>query len=97
MKVTLKPELEELFEEGRTKKYPIPPEIYKKFMGRIAALVDETTITSFRRHPFQFKKYKNHYSMRVNEYRLEMTVNWLDEAETIGEFHIFELSKHYGD
>lgn len=45
-----------------------------------------------------FEKYKNHYSTRLSgKYRLEMNVKWLNEENTIGEFHLFSISNHYGD
>ena len=45
-----------------------------------------------------FKKYEKHYSMRLtHKYRLEMEVKWMNDQKTIGEFHLFKISNHYGD
>ncbi len=98
MEVFLSQKLTELYENGRTKSYPIQSKIYEKFIARIEALEAHPNVAALRRHPFHFKEYGEHFSMRLDEkYRLEMRVEWLDDERTVGKFYIFELSNHYGD
>jgi len=92
-------ELEKLYETGKSKKLKLRPEIIEKFFATIQKIDAAKDIYDLWNDPsLNFKKYEKHYSMRLSgKYRLETEVKWINEEKTVGEFHLFEISNHYGD
>jgi plasmid maintenance system killer protein len=92
-------ELEKLYETGKSKKWKLRPEIIEKFFATIQKIDAAKDIYDLWNDPsLNFEKYKKHYSMRLgSKYRLEIEVKWLNNEKTVGEFHLFEISNHYGD
>jgi plasmid maintenance system killer protein len=92
-------ELEKLYETGTSRKLKLRPEIINKFFATIQKIEAAHDIYDLWKDPsLNFKNYKDHYSMRLSgKYRLHASVVWLNEDKTIGEFHLFEISNHYGD
>ncbi len=93
-------ELKKLYEEGKSKKYPIPTDIAKKFVMCVQKVMAANDIYDFWRDPsLNFEKlngYENRYSMRLKlKYRLEMEIEWQNTECTIGICSIDEISNHY--
>jgi plasmid maintenance system killer protein len=92
-------ELEKLYESGKSKKLKLRQDIIEKFFATIQKIDAAKNIYDLWNDPsLNFEKYKKHYSMRLTgKYRLEMEIKWMNEERTIGEFHLFAISSHYGD
>lgn len=93
-------ELEKLYIKGKSKKYPLPSQIIRKFFEVVAILDAAKDIYDFRNQPsLKFEKLKNtkkSYSFRLNiKYRLEVEIDWENEEQTIGIIGIEEISTHY--
>ena len=82
----------------KSKKLKLQEKVIEKFFATIQKIEAAKDIYDLWNDPaLNFEKYKQHYSIRLSiKYRLEMEVKWLDDKNTIGEFHLFEISKHYG-
>lgn len=90
----------QLYQEGKSKKYPLPQEILSKFFMRIQQLEAAVDIHDLWKIPsLNFEKlrgFENRYSLRLDrKWRLELEVNWEDKEKTKGIVYIIELSKHY--
>lgn len=92
-------ELEKLYVTGKSKKLKLRQDVTDKFFATIQKIYASRDIYDLWRDPsLQFEKYKKHYSIRLTiKYRLEMRVKWMNAEKTIGEFHLFAISSHYGD
>jgi len=92
-------ELEKLYESGKSKKLKLRQDIIDKFFATVQKIDAAKNIYDLWNDPsLNFEKYKKHYSMRLTgKYRLEMEIKWMNEERTIGEFHLFAISSHYGD
>lgn len=92
-------ELENLYVTGKSRKLKLRPEIIEKYFATIQKIDAARDIYDLWKDPsLNFEKYKKHYSMRLTgKYRLEMTINWMNENNTIGEFHLFAITNHYRD
>lgn len=95
-------ELEKLYLTGFSKKLKLPELIVDKFFSTIQKIEAASTIYDlWSDKGLNFEKLKatkNRYSMRLSsKYRLEMTIEWKDEKETIGDFTLQTISNHYGD
>ena len=92
-------ELEKLYVTGKSKKLKLRLEIIDKFFATIQKIDAAKDIYDLWKDPsHSFKKYEKNYSIRLSgKYRLEMEVKWMNNEQTIGEFHLFEISNHYGD
>ena len=92
-------ELEKLYETGNSKKLKLRQDIIDKLFATIQKIDAAKDIYDLWNDPsLNFEKYKKHYSMRLTgKYRLEMELKWMNEEKTIGEFHLFAISNHYGD
>ncbi len=92
-------ELEKLYESGKSKKLKLLQDIIDKYFATIQKIDAAKDIYDLWNDPsLKFEKYKKHYSMRLTgKYRLEMEVKWMNKEKTIGEFHLFDISNHYGD
>ena len=95
-------DLEKLYTTGSSIKLKLPKLVAEKFFAMVQKINAAVSIHDFWKNPgFKFEKlkgHKNRYSMRLSgKYRLEMEINWLDKQETIGEFYLKTISKHYGD
>lgn len=92
-------ELEKLFVTGKSKKLKLPGNVIDKFFAtvqKIEAAEDIHDLLSDRGLRFEKLKSSEIYSMRLNsKYRLEMTVEWQNEASTIGIFILITISNHY--
>jgi plasmid maintenance system killer protein len=92
----------ELYEKGKSRKYPLEARLIKKFFMRIQQLEAAVTIydlmnTSSLRFE-RLKSTNDQFSIRLNqEYRLVFRMRFEDKAKTKGKVYIKELSKHYGD
>lgn len=92
-------ELEKLYESGKSRKLKLRRDIIDKFFATIQKIDAAKDIYDLWNDPsLNFEKYKKHYSVRLTgKYRLEMEIKWMNEQKTIGEFHLFAISSHYGD
>ena len=92
-------ELEKLYEAGKSKKLKLRQDVIDKYFAVIQKIDAAEDIHDLWNDPsLNFKKYEKHYSMRLtHKYRLEMEVKWMNDQKTIGEFHLFKISNHYGD
>ena len=96
-------QLENFYYSGKSKRYRIQRNIFKRFSMRVQQLeASASTHDLMINTGLRFKKLegtkKNIYSVRVNDtYRLEFQIQWEDEQHTKGTIIIMELSKHYGD
>ena len=92
--------LKELYRKGSSKKLKLPKQVIKKFHMRVDAIMNANSIHDLWANPsLYFKKLqgdKNMYSMRLDrQYRLEMEVKWINEAQSIGKFYLKKVSNHY--
>ncbi|MCJ7447167.1 MAG: type II toxin-antitoxin system RelE/ParE family toxin [Bacteroidales bacterium] len=92
-------ELENLYVTGKSRKLKLRPDIIEKYFATIQKIDAARDIYDLWKDPsLNFEKYKKHYSMRLTgKYRLEMTINWMNEKNTVGEFHLFAITNHYRD
>ena len=93
-------DLEELYRTGRSRKLKLPPQVVEKFFATIQKIEAAETIHDLLADKgLRFEKltgFENRYSMRLNQkYRLEMRIEWKNEAETIGAFIVLTISNHY--
>lgn len=90
----------QLYQEGKCKKYPLPPEVITKFFMRIQQLEAAIDIHDLWKTPSvnfeRLRGFENRYSLRLDrKWRLELEINWEDKEKTKGIVYIIELSKHY--
>lgn len=92
-------ELENLYVTGKSRKLKLRPDIIEKYFATIQKIDAARDIYDLWKDPsLNFEKYKKHYSMRLSgKYRLEMTIKWMNEKNTIGEFHLYAITNHYRD
>jgi toxin HigB-1 len=92
-------ELEKLYVTGKSRKLKLRNDIIDKYFATIQKIANAKDIYDLWNDPsLNFKKYKKHYSIRLTcKYRLEMNIYWLNEENTVGEFHLISISNHYGD
>lgn len=94
--------LQELYEKGTSRKYPLQQSLIKKFFMRIQQLEAAVTIYDLMKtSSLKFERLKsteNQFSIRLNqEFRLVFRISFEDKEKTKGQVFIKELSKHYGD
>lgn len=82
------------------KKHIFSNNIVKKLSIIIAKLEASVDIYDiWNNKSYNFKKmqgYDNRYSIRINDYyRLEMTIKWLNNEQTVGNIYLEEISNHY--
>lgn len=92
--------LVQLYQEGESKKYPLPQGVISKFFMRIQQLEAAIDIHDLWKTPaLNFEKlrgFENRYSLRLDrKWRLELEIDWNDVEKTKGTVSIIELSKHY--
>jgi len=92
-------ELEKLYVSGKSKKLKLSANVVNKYFAAIEYIDAAHNIYDLWNNPsLNFEKYKQHYSIRLTrKFRLEMEINWTNQDKTIGEFHLFAISNHYGD
>jgi plasmid maintenance system killer protein len=92
-------ELEKLYVTGSSRKLKLRPDIIEKYFATIQKISAANNIYDlWNDSSLNFENYKKHYSMRLSgKYRLEADVKWINEEKTIGDFHLFKISKHYED
>lgn len=93
-------ELEKLYVTGKSRKLKLSEQVIEKFFATIQKIeAAESVHDLLADKGLRFEKLKGHenrYSMRLNiQYRLEMSVTWKNEACTIGDFCLLEISNHY--
>lgn len=93
-------DLVELFQTGKSRKLKLPEQVVDKFFAtiqKIEAAVDIHDLLADKGLRFEkLKGYDDSYSMRLNQkYRLEMTVTWINDALTVGDFYLITISNHY--
>lgn len=91
----------ELYTRGRSRKYPLPANLVKKFIEVVAILEAAHDIYDLWREPsLRFEKlegHENRYSARLNQkWRLEMEIDWENKEKTVGLILISDISSHYG-
>lgn len=90
-------ELETLYTKGKSNK--LPPQVVEKFFATIQKIEAATDIHDLLAdNGLRFKKMQNSdsYAMRLNnKYRLEMQVEWDNDAQTVGHFILTNISVHY--
>ncbi len=93
--------LRELYESGKSRKYP--QEVVDKYVMRVyrLALVEDIHDLWVSASSLNFERlqgYKNRFSMRIDRgWRLEFEMQWQDKERTKGIVQITKISKHYGD
>jgi proteic killer suppression protein len=95
-------ELERLYESGKSKKLRLPDQVTEKFFSVIQKIEASVNIYDlWADKGLKFERLKGSeklYSMRLSgKYRLEMEVEWKDDKQTVGKFHLLTISNHYGD
>lgn len=95
-------QLETLYTTGQSKKLKLPEQVIEKFFATVQKIEASVTIHDlWADNGMRFKKLSgkgSRYAMRLNnKYRLEMEVEWEDEAQTIGKFFLQAISNHYDD
>jgi toxin HigB-1 len=95
-------ELEKLYTAGKSKKLRLPEPVTEKFLSAIQKI--EASVNMYdlwADKGLKFKRlqgFEKLYSVRLTgKYRLEMEVEWIDEKQTMGKFHLLKISNHYGD
>jgi plasmid maintenance system killer protein len=93
-------DLEKLYLTGKSAKLRLPSQVVDKFFATIQKIESAETIHDLMAdRGLRFEKLKGYeirYSMRLNQqYRLEMTIDWLNDALTVGEFYLLTISNHY--
>jgi len=90
-----------LYTTGQSKKLKLPQQVIEKFFATVQKIEAATTIHDlWADKGLHFKKLggQSSYAMRLNsKYRLEMEIEWQDEAQTIGKFFLQTISNHYDD
>ena len=91
----------ELYTTGASRKYRVPANVAVEFVAAVGELQSAVTIYDmWKEHPKRkFERLKGQaisYSMRLTvKYRLELSVNWTDADNTIGDFTVEDVSNHY--
>lgn len=91
----------ELYTTGASRKYRVPANVAVEFVAAVRELQSAVTIYDiWNEHPKRkFERLKGHtnrYSMRLTgKYRLELSANWTDANNTIGDFTVEDVSNHY--
>lgn len=92
-------ELEKLFHTGKSHKLKLPIEATRKLPMRYRAIEAAETIYDFWQAPaLHFKKLEgeNTFAMWLNDqWRLEMSIEFIDEERTIGKVCLERISNHY--
>lgn len=93
-------DLDDLYRTGRSRKLKLPAQVVDKFFATVQKIEAAETIRDLLAdkglHFEKLKSTPNRYSMRLNQkYRLEMTVEWKNEAQTVGTFILLTISNHY--
>lgn len=91
-----------IYTTGQSKKLKLPERVIEKFFATVQKIEAAATIHDLLGdNGLRFKKLSgkgDRYSMRLNnKYRLEMEIDWEDEAQTIGKFLLQTISNHYDD
>jgi plasmid maintenance system killer protein len=93
-------ELVNLYTCGKSRKLKLPDQVIDKFFATIQKIEAAININDLRKdNGLHFEKLKGFdcsYSMRLSlKYRLEITIEWIDENQTIGKFYLNTISNHY--
>ena len=93
-------QLEVLYTSGQSKKLKLHDQVIEKFFATVQKIEASVTVHDlWADNGLRFKKLSGHssrYAMRLNnKYRLEMEIEWEDEAQTIGKFFLQAISNHY--
>jgi toxin HigB-1 len=91
-----------LYESGSGRPLRLEQRVVDSFFEVVATLEAAKDIHDLWRRPgLNFKKlqrHKNRYSARLDrKWRLEMSIEWTNEAMTIGIIGLEEITNHYGD
>ncbi|MCB9282705.1 MAG: type II toxin-antitoxin system RelE/ParE family toxin [Lewinellaceae bacterium] len=93
-------DLEDLYRTGRSRKLKLPKQVVDKFFATVQKIEAAETIHDLLAdkglHFEKLKGFDDRYSMRLNQkYRLEMRIEWKNEAHTVGIFFLLTISNHY--
>lgn len=91
-----------LYETGSGRPLRLEQRLIDSFFEVVAILEAARDIHDLWRRPsLNFEKLqgiKDRYSVRLDrKWRLEMSIEWTDEAMTVGIIGLEEISNHYGD
>jgi len=94
--------ISDLYEKGKSRKYPLQKPVLKKFSMRIQQMEAAVTIHDlWKSASLNFEKLKgskNRYSVRIDKkWRLEFEIDWQNNDQTVGVIYIEDITKHYGD
>jgi len=97
----LNKKLENLYTSGRSPKYKLDKQVIISFFEVVSILEAAKDIHDLWKQPsLNFEKLHGspvRYSARLNrQYRLEMSIEWLDEALTVGILGLEDITNHYG-
>lgn len=95
-------QLETLYTTGQSKKLKLPEQVIEKFFATVQKIEASLSVHDlWADNGLRFKKLSgkgDRYAMRLNnKYRLEMQIEWEDDAQTIGKFFLQTISNHYDD
>ena len=90
-----------LYEGGSGRALKLEKRVVESFFMVMADLEAATSIHDLWKRPaLKFERlqgYQKRYSVRLDrKWRLEMSIEWTDEASTVGIIGIQTISKHYG-
>lgn len=97
----LNKKLETLYTNGKSSKYKLEKQVLTSFFEVVAILEAAKDIHDLWKQPsLNFEKLRGspvRYSARLNrQYRLEMSIEWFDEALTVGILGLEDITNHYG-
>ena len=95
-------ELLTLYVTGKSKKIRLSEQVIDKFFSTVRKIEAAVVIYDiWADNGLRFEKLKGfekRYSMRLSgKYRLEMNIEWMDEKQIVGKFHLLTISNHYSE
>ena len=90
-----------LYETGSSTKYKLDQKVIRSFFEVVAVLEAAADIYDLWKLPsLHFEKltgYENRYSARLDrKWRLELSIEWRNEALTVGVLALEDITNHYG-
>jgi toxin HigB-1 len=90
-----------LYESGLGRPLRLEKAVVESFFDAIAVIATARDICDLWNLPSlhfeRLQSAKNRYSIRLDrKWRLEMSIEWKNEAVTVGVIGLEEISKHYG-
>jgi len=93
--------LKTLYVSGKSSKYKLDKQVITAFFEVVTILEAAKDIYDLWRQPsLNFEKLTgstNRYSARITkQYRLEMSIEWQNDASTVGILELEDITNHYG-